>query len=58
MQEAEEQFNTAVSIVSLCEVLDDLYEQTGDKRFHKAWTSCQKIQTTERAQHSRIYDLV
>ena len=39
MQEAEEQFNTAVSIVSLCEVLDDLYEQTGDKRFHKAWTS-------------------
>ena len=42
MQEAEEQFNTAVSIVSLCEVLDDLYEQTGDKRFHKAWTELSK----------------
>jgi hypothetical protein len=42
LQEAEEQFNTAVSIVSMCEVLDDLYEQTGDNRFHKAWTELSK----------------
>ena len=42
LQGAEEQFNTAVSIVSLCEVLDDLYEQTGDNRFHKAWEELSK----------------
>ncbi len=39
---AEEQFNIAVSIVSMCEVLDDLYEQTGDNRFHKAWKELSK----------------
>ena len=42
LQGAEEQFNTAVSIVSMCEVLDDLYEQTGDNRFHKAWVELSK----------------
>lgn len=36
---AEEEFSGAVAIMSLCEVLDDLYEQTGDVRFHKAWES-------------------
>jgi hypothetical protein len=39
---AEEQFNAEVSIMSMCEVLDDLYEQTGDTRFHKAWEELSK----------------